>query len=447
MSNIDNIREHLDLMHRDLLREELNHLSLSEMLDLWQEMGEDEAMEIFLLLQLDQKVELITHLSEAEQEWLLKSLSLEKIRELLDEIEPDDLADIIQAVSHDVRSSVWKSLSEEARRETQFLLKFDSDDAAGLMTPRYIALRSNITVEQAIHFIRQGVDDIETIYYVYVVDQLQRIQGVISLREILFSNNSEVIGSKMSTNVISVQEDTDQEEVARILEDYDFIALPVTDRYNRLLGIITFDDVIDVIREEQTEDIYKMGAMDGSSDIYLETGIFRLLKKRIPWLILLLLTGTITTNVLALTDDILSAAAFLVLFIPVITQTGGNSGTQSSTLMIRGIAMGHVDFADIGKVVLKEFLVGVFMGVILGGVIILRSVYLPPGIAWYEGLVIGLSLIFVVLFSTIIGAVAPLLIHKLGWDPTVIAAPLMSTVIDVTGLSIYTFTAKMLLGL
>lgn len=447
MSNIDNIREHLDLMHRDLLKEELNHLSLSEMLDLWQEMGEDEAMDIFLLLQLDQKVELITHLSEAEQEWLLKSLSLEKIRELLDEIEPDDLADIIQAVSHDVRSSVWKSLSEEARRETQFLLKFDSDDAAGLMTPRYIALRSNITVEQAIHFIRQGVDDIETIYYVYVVDQLQRIQGVISLREILFSNNSEVIGNKMSTNVISVQEDTDQEEVARILEDYDFIALPVTDRYNRLLGIITFDDVIDVIREEQTEDIYKMGAMDGSSDIYLETGIFRLLKKRIPWLILLLLTGTITTNVLALTDDILSAAAFLVLFIPVITQTGGNSGTQSSTLMIRGIAMGHVDFADIGKVVLKEFLVGVFMGVILGGVIILRSVYLPPGIAWYEGLVIGLSLIFVVLFSTIIGAVAPLLIHKLGWDPTVIAGPLMSTVIDVTGLSIYTFTAKMLLGL
>lgn len=447
MSNIDNIREHLDLMHRDLLKEELNHLSLSEMLDLWQEMGEDEAMEIFLLLQLDQKVELITHLSESEQEWLLKSLSLEKIRELLDEIEPDDLADIIQAVSHDVRSSVWKSLSEEARRETQFLLKFDSDDAAGLMTPRYIALRSNITVEQAIHFIRQGVDDIETIYYVYVVDQLQRIQGVISLREILFSNNAEVIGNKMSTNVISVQEDTDQEEVARILEDYDFIALPVTDRYNRLLGIITFDDVIDVIREEQTEDIYKMGAMDGLSDIYLETGIFRLIKKRIPWLILLLLTGTITTNVLALTDDILSAAAFLVLFIPVITQTGGNSGTQSSTLMIRGIAMGHVDFADMGKVVLKEFLVGVFMGVILGGVIILRSVYLPPGIAWFEGLVIGLSLIFVVLFSTIIGAVAPLLIHKLGWDPTVIAGPLMSTVIDVTGLSIYTFTAKMLLGL
>jgi magnesium transporter len=447
MGSIENIREHIGLMQRETIKAELDQLSVSELIDLYQELKDDEAVEIFLLMALDQKVELITHLSDSEQEWLLRSLSLEKMREVLLEIEPDDLADILQAVSPEVRTSVWESLSDEARRETQFLLKFDSDDAAGLMTPRYIALRSNISIAQAISFIRSGVEDIETIYYIYVVDQLQRLQGVISLREILFSNNDEIIGNKMSTSVVAVQEETDQEEVARILEDYDFIALPVVDRYNRLLGIITFDDVIDVIREEQTEDIYRMGAMEGSSDVYLETGIGRLLKKRIPWLILLLLTGTITTNVLALTDDILSAAAFLVLFIPVITQTGGNSGTQSSTLMIRGIAMGNIDFRDIGKVVLKEIAVGIIMGLILGAVIILRSVYLPPGIQWFEGAVIGLSLIFVVLFSTVIGAMAPLVIHRFGWDPTVIAGPLMSTFIDVIGLTIYTFTAKLMLGL
>ncbi len=444
---MENIREHLKLMHRDVLKTEIDGLSVSELLDLWQELGEDKAFEIFLIMGLDQKVELITHLPDSEQEWLLRSLSQARMRELLLEIEPDDLADIIQTVSPEIRDTVWESLSDDARRETQFLLKFDSDDAAGLMTPRYIALRSTISIAQAIQFIRQGVEDIETIYYVYVVDQLQRLQGVISLREILFSNNDEIIENRMSTQVVSVQEETDQEEVAKIMEDYDFIALPVVDRYNRLLGIITFDDVIDVIREEQTEDIYKMGAMEGSADIYLETGIFRLLKKRVPWLILLLLTGTITTNLLALTDDILSAAAFLVLFIPVITQTGGNSGTQSSTLIIRGIAMGNINFRDVGKVIFKEILVGICMGLILGVVIILRSVILPPGIAWYEGLVIGLSLIFVVLFSTVIGAVAPLIIHRAGWDPTVIAGPLMSTFIDVTGLTIYTFTAKMLLGL
>jgi magnesium transporter len=313
MGSIENIREHIGLMQRETIKAELDQLSVSELIDLYQELKDDEAVEIFLLMALDQKVELITHLSDSEQEWLLRSLSLEKMREVLLEIEPDDLADILQAVSPEVRTSVWESLSDEARRETQFLLKFDSDDAAGLMTPRYIALRSNISIAQAISFIRSGVEDIETIYYIYVVDQLQRLQGVISLREILFSNNDEIIGNKMSTSVVAVQEETDQEEVARILEDYDFIALPVVDRYNRLLGIITFDDVIDVIREEQTEDIYRMGAMEGSSDVYLETGIGRLLKKRIPWLILLLLTGTITTNVLALTDDILSAAAFLVL--------------------------------------------------------------------------------------------------------------------------------------
>lgn len=273
MGILDNIRENLDLMHRDSLRTELDALSVSELIDLYQELSEDEAVEIFLLMSLEQKVELITHLSETEQEWLLRSLSTEKMKELLLEIEPDDLADILQTVSPEVRSSVWNSLSDDARRETQFLLKFDSDDAAGLMTPRYIALRSNISILQAINFIRQGVEDIETIYYVYVVDQLQRLQGVISLREILSSKNEEIIGNRMNTSVVSVQEETDQEEVAKILEDYDFLALPVVDRYNRLLGIITFDDVIDVIREEQTEDIYKMGAMEGSSDVYLETGI------------------------------------------------------------------------------------------------------------------------------------------------------------------------------
>ncbi|KGE70785.1 magnesium transporter [Spirochaeta lutea] len=448
MSNLrEKLKEYLHLMDQDDISQVLNELSNTELLELWHDMNDEEASEFFLLLSEKRKVEFLTHLPEGDQEWLLLSINRDSTKEILMRLEPDDLADIIQAISPEVRESVWNSLSDEAKQETRFLLKFDEDDAAGLMTPRYVALRSNITVAQAIQFIRRGVEDIETIYYVYVVDPLKRLQGVISLREILFSNDNDRIGDKMVQNVVSVREDTDQEEVAKTLEDYDFLALPVVDRYNRLLGIVTFDDVIDVIREEQTEDIYRMGAMEGSADIYLETSVWGMIKKRIPWLIILLVLGTVTTNVLDAFGSIFASAYFLTLFIPVITQTGGNSGTQSSTLIIRGLAMGDLNFRDIGRVMLKELLVGLLMGVLLGLVILLRSVFLPPGLEVYQAMVVGISLVFVVLFSSLLGALAPLVIHRLGGDPTVIAGPLMSTFIDLTGITIYSTVAKELLSL
>ena len=226
----------------------------------------------------------------------------------------------------------------------------------------------------------------------------------------------------------------------------DLIALPVVDSFTRLLGIITFDDVIDVIREEQTEDVYKMGAMEGSADRYVDASIWRLIRKRIPWLVVLLLAGTLTTNVLKLFEPITLAATFLIWFVPVITQTGGNSGTQSSTLMIRGLAVGEIHFRDVGKVVLKELAVGFLMGAILGVVILLRGILLPPGIAILPAIAIGSSLVFVVLFSSLVGALAPLLIDRIGLDPTVMAGPLMATVIDVAGLTIYFQIARLILG-
>jgi magnesium transporter len=448
MGNLaDKFREYFLQNSLKELHDTIQELSISELILLWHDFNEGESLQLFSYLDLEQKIDLINQISEEEQSDLLKALSSEGQRQILMQMDPDDLADLIQTVNHDVRETVWNSLDEETRKETQFLLRFDSDDAAGLMTPRYVALRSNITVEQAIRFIREGNKDLETIYYVYVVDNLQRLMGVISLREILIAKDQERIGERMEKNVISVREDTDQEEVAKILEDNDFIAVPVVDSFHRLLGIVTFDDVIDVIREEQTEDIYKMGAMEGSADVYLHTSVWKLLKKRIPWLILLLLTGTITTNVLDLFSHIFDAAAFLIIFIPVITQTGGNTGTQSSTLIIRGLAMGELQFSDLGKVILKEIALGILMGIILGVLILARSLFLPPVVGLYEAVVLGFSLIFVVLFSTIIGSIAPLLIHKAGGDPTVIAAPLMSTFIDVMGLTIYAVTAQTMLSM
>lgn len=444
---LDNLREYMSYMSDAELRNVLQDLSTHEILDHWNSLSQEEAAKLFLLFPLEKKVELITELSLHDQEWLIKSLPLENIREILDEVDPDDLVDIVQEVNPEVRESVWRSLSEEAKQETQFLLRFDADDAAGLMTTRHVAIRSNISVGQALAFIRINARDVETIYYIYVVDALKRLQGVVSLRDLLFVDDSERIENVMVKQVISVSEDTDQEEVAKLLSTYDLIALPVVDSYNRLLGIVTFDDVFDVIQDEQTEDVYKMSSMEGGVEPYTRSSVWRLMKKRVPWLVILLIAGTFTTNVISAFEPIIVAAGFLVWFVPVITQTGGNSGTQSSTLMIRGIATGEIHFRDFLKIILKESLVGLLMGIILAGVIILRGIFLPPGVLPEQAVAIGAALLFVVLFSSVIGAVAPLVIHRLGFDPTVMAGPLMATVIDVAGLTIYFEAARLILGL
>ena len=446
-STLENLREFIQELSDEQLREMVMDMPMHDIVDLWQDLRDVEAIDLFVLLPIDKKAELITELGAADQEWLIKNLPLDNAREIFEKVEPDDLVDIIQELNPEVRENVWQSLSDEARSQMQFLLRFDEDHAAGIMTTRYLAIRSNISVGQALAFIRVNARRVESIYYIYVVDTLKRLQGVVSLKDLLFNDDSRRIDEVMTHKVVSVPENADQEEVAKTLEAHDLVALPVVDSYNRLLGIVTFDDAIDVIREEQTEDVYKMGAMEGSVDRYTESSVGKLIRKRVPWLIVLLVAGTLTTNVLSAFESLTLAAGFLVWFVPVITQTGGNSGTQSSTLMIRGIATGEIRFRDIGMVMLKELAVGALMGVILSGVMMLRSVYLPPGIDWVQAMAIGAALIFVVVFSSVIGALAPLVIHRLGFDPTVMAGPLMATVIDVAGLTIYFESARIILGL
>ncbi len=429
------------------LTELLSGVPLTELLDQWDGLESEHKQQIFHALDREDKGDLLLSLSAAEQETLMELISDGDIRYLLSDMEPDDLVDFIQAASVEIRKTLWQRLTPESKREILYLLRFDEDDAAGLMTPRFLAVQSHISVSQALHFLRKNARKVEMVYYIYVVDKERRLQGVCSLKDILTADDNASVNDVMEQDLIVVREDTDQEEVAKILETYDLMSLPVVNSQNALLGIITFDDIIDVIREEQTEDVYKMGAMEGGLGRYLDSSIFALVKKRVPWLIILLLVGTITTNVINHYQNLVIGAAFLFIFMPVITQTGGNSGSQSSTLMIRGLATGELHFRDIGEVMLKEILVGVIMGLITGGVIILRSYLMPPGIPIFDALIVGVSLTFVVLFSTIIGALAPLVIHRLGFDPTVMSAPLMATVIDVCGLTIYFETAKIFLSL
>ena len=444
---LENIKKYMSEFRDSEFKKIVAGITISELLDLWDNLSEKEELKIFTMLDLEKKVDLITSLPPAKQEALITSLTAENKKILLEEMEPDDITDFIQSVSPEVRKFVWNNLSEEAKEETKFLLRFDEDDAAGLMTPRYLAIQANLTVKQALNWVRKNVKDVETAYYIYVLDQMKRLIGIVSLKDLLSANDEDRINSIMVKNVISVREDTDQEDVAKILETYDLIALPVVDRYNRLLGIVTFDDIIDVIRDEQTEDVYKMSAMAGNTERYLDSSVWDLVKKRIPWLTILLLAATLTTNVLAHYKPILEVAVVLSFFIPIVTGTGGNAGSQSSTLMIRGLATDEIHFDDILKVFLKESLVSIIIGISMGLLTIGRSMYLPPYISFHVALVVGTSMVFVIIFATLVGAFFPLLIHKAGLDPTVMAGPLMATIIDVTGLTIYFQTARLLLGL
>ncbi|MBO7047609.1 MAG: magnesium transporter [Spirochaetia bacterium] len=450
MTTLESIKEYLQMLNPAELKKNLKDISTQDLIENWDDLSEEEEKVIFRNLPLDMKIDLMDSLSAKDQEDIIRNLTdggITGIKQLLKEMEPDDLVDIIQSASPDVRKSVWENLSDDVKKEMIFLLKFDEDDAAGLMTPRYIAIKSNITVGQALKFIRgQHAKDVETLYIIYVVDQLKRLIGLVSLRDLLEHEDDEIIKNIMETDIISVHDDTDQEETAKIFITYGFLAVPVVDENNVLLGIVTYDDIIDVIREEQTEDVYKMGAMTGEIEPYLETSIWGMVKKRVPWLVVLLFLGTITTNVLAHYESIVLGAAFLFIFMPVITQTGGNVSNQSSALMIRGLATGEIEGEDMWRILLKEMVIGLLMGLITGAAIFFRGVLFPPEITIFQGIAIAVSLCFVVVFSTVLGAFAPLLIHKMGFDPTVMSGPLLSTFIDVCGLSIYFEITKIILN-
>ena len=448
MSNIlEHYWEYRNKMSQEEKIEFLNDIVFSDLLEAWHELDAEKTLTVFVDLPMNIKTDLITELSDNDQEFIISGLSGQNKKTLLKMMEPDDLVDIMQSASKDVRESVWESLSDDGKREMLFLLRYDEDDAAGLMTPRFLAVQAEITIAQAIQFIRANCNSVEYLFSIYVIDKLKRLIGIITMKELLSADDGVKISALIQEKVVSVYDDTDQEDVAKTMEESDMAAITVINHDHILIGIVTFDDIIDVIREEQTEDVYKMGAMGGSSESYLDSSIWALVRKRVPWLIILLLMGTISANILTQYASLMAGAAFLVIFMPIITQTGGNAGSQSSTLMIRGLATGEIQFKEIFKILGREFLIGILLGILTGGVIILRSILLPPGVGIYEGIVIGFSLMLVVLISNLLGTIAPLLIHKAGFDPTVMSAPLMATLIDICGYAIYFETARYLLHL
>ena len=358
----------------------------------------------------------------------------------------DDAVDMLEELPANVVKRVLKNARPDTRKLINQFLNYPENSAGSIMTAEYVGLKQSMTVEQAFAYIRKNGVDKETIYTCYVMDAKRRLEGVVTVKDLLMNPYEEIIGNIMDTHVIKAFTTEDQEEVADSFQKYDLLSLPVVDHEERLVGIVTVDDVVDVMEQEATEDFEKMAAMLPSEKPYLKTGVFQLAKNRIAWLLILMISSMITGGILAKYEAAFAVIPLLVTFIPMLTDTGGNAGSQSSTMIIRGMAVGEIEPGDLFKVLWKELRVGIIVGAILGFVNYVRLVILYPGKEMLC-LTVVLSLMVTVVIAKTIGCVLPIAAKVFHMDPAIMAAPLITTIVDAVSLIIYFQLACSLLGL
>ena len=431
-------------------------VDLDELREAWWLLSQDDRLEGFRLLDTEEAEEFFVDLDLRGQAELIRRFRPPEKRVWLRILAPDDAADLIQEFDEEERTALLALLDETTRREVSALLAYEEDEAGGLMSSRFARVRPDMTVDEAISYLRkQAVAGIplETIYYVYALEQDQRLAGIASFRELFAAPGSQRVRDVMNTEVVTVREDLDQEEVARIFAEYDVLALPVVDAEGRMKGIVTVDDIVDVVEEEATEDAHKFGGLQALEEPYLQTGFLSLLRKRAPWLVFLFLGGMFTALAVEQFHETLTVLPFLTIFMPLIIASGGNSGSQASTLVVRAMAMDEVRLRDWWRVARRELATGIALGAILGGIGVLRAfVFPPPGVDKLPaatvplvGATVAISLMGVVLFGTLTGSMLPFVLRRFGLDPASASAPLVATLVDVTGLLIYFVTATLLL--
>ena len=376
---------------------------------------------------------------------LIEALGSERVAAILDEMPFDDAADFLGEVSQSVKEELLDLMEAEEAKEVKELLAYPDDSAGGIMTTEYVAILEDITAGKALEVLREIASDVETIYYIYVINCRSQLAGVISLRELIVAAPESIIKDIMQKNIISVDILTDQEEVAKAVTKYGLLAIPVVDKHGCLVGIVTVDDVIDVIHEEASEDIYRMaGTKEIDYGLAFPHRIISSIRSRLPWLLITLLGGMLAGSVLHSLEDELNKMVALAFFIPLLTGMGGNVGTQSSTLTVRGIATGDIQGREAWLAVLREGVSGVFIGTICG--FIVGTVALVMYGNWVLGLVVGLALLGNMTTAATMGTLVPLIFKKVGVDPAVASAPFISTSIDITGLLIYSGLASALIA-
>jgi magnesium transporter len=416
-----------------------------DLLDLLEELEPEQKVDLMQRLPEDDAALIFREMEDFEQAEILRSLNDERTRLFISSMASDDAADLIGELSPAEAQEMLELIDDEDQSDFGDLLKYPEETAGGLMTTEYISLPADIPVEEAITRLREIAPKAETIYYVYVVDDQGCLIGVISLRDLIASSDGTVLKDIMRRNVISVNAALDQEEVARVVSKYDLLAVPVIDDHDRLLGIITVDDVIDVLEQEATEDIYRLaGASEVEGMELTEAPVSKVVRLRLPWLLISMAGGIISGSIIGAYKSTLEAIVMLAVFIPVIMGMGGNVGTQSSTIFVRGLATGEIDRSEIWPYFFREIRVGLAMGLICGTLISFIA-YVWQG-NMYLGLVVGISMLITISVATLIGTLVPTLLNMANIDPAITAGPFVTTIKDFTGLLIYFLVASMFIS-
>ena len=434
------------------LRDLLLPMEAADIASLCQDLDEKVPV-VFRLLPKELAAEVFVELDSDDQELLIHSFSNTELKEVLDELYLDDAADIVEEMPAGVVKRILRHCDPEMRKSINEVLKYPEDSAGSIMTTEFVDLKEVMTVEDALKRIRRTGPDKETINICYVIDDRRHLIGLLTIRTLLLAEEDDVIGDIMERNLIAVQTLDDQEAVARALGKYDFLALPVVDKEERLVGIVTVDDAIDVLQEEVTEDIEKMAAILPSDKPYLKTSTLETYKARIPWLLLLMISATFTGQIIASFERALAAATILTAYIPMLMDSGGNCGSQASVTVIRGLSLGEINFSDFFRVLWKELRVAAVCGVTLAAanfaklMLIDRMLFHNPMVTVHVAAVICGTLVCTVVCAKLVGCSLPMLAKRIGFDPAVMASPFITTIVDAISLLIYFRFASAILGL
>ena len=430
------LQELLESRQYTKLRQTISEMNTVDIATAMGEMENEDSLKMFRILPKDMAADVFADLELDAQQYIIRSLSDREASNIIDNLMADDATDLLEEMPANVVKRILANASPETRADINHLLQYPEDSAGSIMTVEYVDLREDMTVADAIERIRKKGVDSETINICYVVTRQKVLVGTVALRYLLIMKPDEIIGDIMNTNVISINTMTDQEEAARVFQKYGFTAMPVVDNESRMVGIITIDDVVDILEEEATEDIEKMAAIVPSDKPYPKVGIFETYRSRIPWLLFLMISATFTGAIITGFEDALSAFVVLTAYIPMLMDTGGNAGSQASVSIIRGLSLKEIEFEDIFKIIWKEIRVAALCGLTLAGANFVKLIFLDR-LSVTVAAVICVTLLIVVLIAKMVGCCLPMLASKLGFDPAVMASPFITTIVDALSLLVY----------
>lgn len=406
----------------------------------------DELPVVFRLLKKDTAADIFAELDSDLQGQIITAMSDKELSHVMEQLFTDDAVDLLEELPAGMVNRILRNTPAEQRGELNRFLKYPEDSAGSVMTSEFVSLFSGLTVDEAIAYIRRTGIDKETVYVIYVTDRSRHLEGILELKDLLFASPEQSIADLMQTSIKSISTVADKEEAAAMIAKYDLLALPVVDSENRLVGIVTVDDALDVIEEAATEDIEMMAAITPTDKPYLKTGVFATWKKRIPWLLLLMISATFTGTIITHYEEALGQMVILTAFIPLLMDTGGNAGGQTSVTIIRGLSLGEIKMGNLLRILWKEFRVSLLCGITLAVVVFGKAMLLDRASA-SVAFVIAITVLATVIVAKLIGATLPILAKRIGFDPAVMASPFITTIVDAVALLIYFSAATLLLGL